>query len=198
MSTTSRNQNRLYIAFALFITSILAAFAISLAANKSQSYWVLNRPLPAGVQLSASDLTQARALISYSPHAYLLSDTNPIGSITRRNLYKGEILNAEALTRDLKFRSTEEVSLSIRASDIPAQADVGDYVTLYQLHDSRNGEIAQPPQRILTSAFISSIEGESGNFGGELSITVALSSEKVPQLLAATSSGRIVIVASHG
>ena len=198
MSTSSRNQNRLYIAFALFITSILAAFAISLAANKSQSYWVLNRPLPAGVQISASDISQAQALISYAPNTYLLSDTNPIGSITRRNLYQGEILNSESLTRNLELRRTEEVSLSIRASDIPAQASVGDYVTLYQLHDFQNGEIWQPPQRVLTGAFISSLKGDGGNFGGELSITLALSSEKVPQLLAATSSGRIVIVASHG
>jgi len=197
MSNTTRHQSRLYIAFALFITSIFAAFAISLAANKSQSYWVLNRAIPAGAQIHMSDLSRVDALLSYSPHSYLLSESNPVGSITKRNLFKGEILNAESLTRDDEFLRTEEVSFSIRSSDIPARSQVGDFVSVYQLHDSSNGGNIEPPLQILTGAFISSIERKGGNFGGEISITLALSRERIPQLLAATSRGRIVLVASY-
>lgn len=196
-TTTVRKQNRLYIAFALFIASILAAFAISFAANKSQSYWVITRPLPAGVQISSSDIAKGSALITF-PHSYLLANSNPLGAITTRNIDKGEILTSSAIAKDPQFLDTEEVSISIRSSDIPSNTDVGDLVTIYQVLDSREVAEVEPPKKILVGAFISALERKGSNFGSEVSITLAVSQREIPKLLTATSSGRIVIVAAHG
>lgn len=198
MSTSIvRKQSRLYIAFALFVTSILAAFAISIAANRSESYWIITRPLPAGVQISSGDITKGSALIAF-PHTYLLADSNPLGAITTRNISRGEILTSTALTKDPQFLDTEEVSISVRSSDIPGNTDVGDLVTLYQVQDSRDASEIVLPRRILVGAFISAINRKGSNFGSEVSITLAISQGETPKLLSATSNGRIVIVAAHG
>jgi hypothetical protein len=128
----------------------------------------------------------------------LRADTDPVGLITTRNIHEGEILTSTALTKENDYFDVEEVSISIRASDIPGNTDVGDLVTIYQVGDSRNGETIEAPIRILSGVFVSALERKGSNFGSELSITLAISHEYVPRVLSATDRGRIVIVGSHG
>lgn len=71
-------------------------------------------------------------------------------------------------------------------------------VALYQIHDRQNGDAPQEPELVVTGAFIADIDRKSANFGNSISLTLALSRNLIPRLLAATTSGRIVIVASHG
>lgn len=198
MSTSkASNQNRLYIAISLFLLSILAAFAISIIGNTSKSYWVVNKPLAAGVEISASDISSGKALINYGSHHYLSTQTNPVGSFTLRSISAGELLSSQSITRNRRGDVSEEVSLAIRSSDIPMEVEVGDYINVYQVFDSRNGETLLPPSRILSGAFVASIDRERSNFGGDIAVSLFLPQALVPKLLAATSSGRIVLAASH-
>ena len=54
------------------------------------------------------------------------------------------------------------------------------------------------PERISMSAFIDSIDRKGNSFGGDVGVTLSVDRSEVAQILAATTSGRIVIVSSHG
>jgi hypothetical protein len=75
---------------------------------------------------------------------------------------------------------------------------VGELVTIYHLHDSKNGEVQAPLQRVLGGVFIAAIDRKSANFGSDIALTVSLDREFIPDLLTATTSGRLVIVRSNG
>lgn len=195
---SKKSQQRLAIAGALFFTSVLASLLISYLSQSGTKYWVLKEPLPRGVQIQSSDLAIVKATLSQGVRGYLTFDKNPMGSITRRNLNGGELININDISGDASNLTSESLSISIRSTDIGAATSPGDLVSLYQVHDARNGEVVPPPVRILTGVYIREISQKSANFGSDISLTVTVDRENVPALLSATSSGRIVVVSSNG
>jgi hypothetical protein len=193
-----KSQQRLVIAGALFFTSIFASFLISYLSQSGSHYWVLREPLPRGVQIQSSDLQLTKASLGLDARGYISSAENVVGSITRRNLNRGELLNINDVSDDSSGLTSESLSISIRAADISATSAPGDLVTLYQVHDARNGEAVPEPQRILTGVYIREISRKSANFGSEISLTMTIDRDDVGTLLSATSSGRIVVVSSNG
>jgi hypothetical protein len=193
-----KSQSRMMIAFALFLASIATSFVFAYLSNQGSAYWVVKSPLPKGVEITREDLEISRMKLSRATDDYLESNINPIGVITQRAFASGELLLRSALTTNSDQLSAESLSLSIRSVDIPASVTPGDRVAIYQLHDARNGEEAIEPRLIISSLFLTSIEGKKGNFSGEISITVSLDRNQIPILLAATTSGRLVVVATSG
>jgi hypothetical protein len=195
---SKKSQQRLIIAGALFFTSILASFLIAYLSQSGSHYWVLREPLPRGVQIQSSDLLLTKASLGLDARGYISSAENVVGSITRRNLSRGELLNTNDLSDDSSELTSESLSISIRATDISATSSTGDLVSLYQVHDARNGEAVPEPLRILTGVYIREISRKSANFGSDISLTVTIDRDDVGRLLSATSSGRIVVVSSNG
>lgn len=193
-----KSQTRLIIAGTLFFASIFASFFISYISHQSGSFWVTTHPIAKGVQIETSDVQLVSANLDNGIRGYLADSANPIGSITRRVLTAGELLNISALSESVDELVTESLSLSIRNSDIPASVIAGDLVTLYQVHDARNGEIGVEPIRVLSGVYIKEISQKGSNFGSDLSLTVSLGRDDIPRVLSATASGRIVVVASRG
>ena len=196
--TEKKSNSRLAIAGALFLTSIIASFAISYIANSGTHYWVLKHPLSRGVQITSSDIARVKLVLGKDVRGYISDRSNPVGSITRRSLLSGELLNTNDITSNSEELTTESLSISIRATDIPQSILPGDVVTLYQVFDARNGEAVTAPQHVLSGVFIKDVARKSANFGSDLSLTITVQREDVPLVLIATSSGRIVVVASHG
>lgn len=196
--TEKKSNNRLIIAGALFLASVIASLLISFLSNTGQQYWMLTHPLPQGVRIESSDLAPATATLDRNLRGYLSNSQPIVGAITRRPLGAGELLRSDAITDAKSELVTVTLSLQVRAADIPIAAAAGDFVTLYQLFDARNGETALPPRKILSEVFIDEISRKSANFGSDVSLTIALHRDDVATVLEATSSGRIVIVASHG
>lgn len=195
---SKKSQQRLVIAGSLFFTSILASFLISYLSQSGTHYWVLKEPLPQGVQIQSSDLTLIKATLGQGVRGYMNSQENPIGSITRRNLGEGELIHLRDISSDAEALTSESLSISIRAADIGATISPGDLVSLYQVHDARNGEAVPTPVRILTGVFIRDLSRKSANFGSEISLTLSVDRGDVATLLGATTSGRIVVVSSNG
>lgn len=195
---SKKSQQRLAIAGSLFFASVLASLLISYLSQSGNKYWVLKEPLPRGVQIQASDIAIVKATLGQGVRGYLTFDENLIGSITRRNLSEGELININDISDDASNLTSESLSISIRSSDIGAATSPGDLVSLYQVHDARNGEVVPPPVRILTGVYIREISRKSANFGSDISLTVTVDREDVSTLLSATSSGRIVVVSSNG
>jgi hypothetical protein len=171
---------------------------MSLAANHSEKFWVVLHPIAAGTQIDAADLGLQSVSLGASSDRYLSHTANPIGSITKRNLVSGELLQSVALTDDSQAMNHQEIGISIRSVDLPSSVEVGEVVTIFQLHDVKNGEASAPPHHIAGGVFISSIDRKSSNFGGEVAITISVDREVVADILDATTSGRLVVVKSHG
>lgn len=193
-----KSHSRLLIAGALFLTSVIASLLIAFISTTGGKYWILIRPVPRGVRITASDITLTKANLGQGVAGYLSSSVNPIGSITLRNLATRSLLNTSDLTDDLNELDSESISIAVKSSDIPSTTSVGDLISLYQVFDSRNGEQVSPPQRVIGGVFIRELSQKGANFGGDISLTISLRREDVPDVLAATSGGRLVVVASRG
>ena len=191
-------HSRLILAATLCGATLVASFAMSVAANQKEKYWVVLHPIAAGTQLEAGDLGLQSVVLGSSEGNYLPASENPIGSITRRQLSSGELLGGNSITNQATSLVNQQVSISVRSVDIPAQVSVGEVVSIYQLHDAQNGQSGLPPQYVLGGVFVTALDRKGSNFGGEAALTVSLKRELIPELLNATTSGRLVVVRAHG
>ena len=198
MPQKKNSHTRLILAATLCGATLLASFAMSMAANQRQKYWVVLHPIAAGTQLEASDLGLQSVVLGSSAGNYLPAHSNPIGSITRRQLSSGELLGGNSITTQSSALVNQQVSISVRSVDIPSELSVGEVVSIYQLHDSNNGEPAVAAQHVLGGVFVTAVDRKGSNFGGEAALTVSINRELIPELLDATTSGRLVVVRAHG
>jgi hypothetical protein len=171
---------------------------MSVAANQKEKYWVVLRPIAAGTQIEAADLGLESVVLGSSEGNYLPAALNPIGSITRRALSSGELLEGNSITDDSSAMVNRQISISVRSVDIPAGLTVGEMISIYQLHDEKNGQAALAPEFVQGGVFVSALDRKGNNFGGEAALTVSINRESISELLNATTSGRLVIVRAHG
>lgn len=198
MRQKRNSHSRLILAATLCGASLLASFAMSKAANQREKYWVVLHPIAAGTQLEASDLGLQSVVLGSSEGNYLPADSNPVGSITRRQLSSGELLGGNSITDQSSAMVNQQVSLSVRSVDIPAGLSIGEIISIYQLHDAQNRQAAVSAHHILGGVFVSALDRKGSNFGGEAALTVSINRELIPELLDATTSGRLVVVRAHG
>ena len=192
------SHTRLILAATICGATLLASFAMSVAANQKEKYWVVLRPIAAGTQIEAADLGLESVVLGSSEGNYLPAALNPIGSITRRALSSGELLGGNSITDDSSAMVNRQISISVRSADIPAGLTVGEMVSIYQLHDAKNGQAALAPEFVQGGVFVSALDRKGNNFGGEAALTVSINRESISELLNATTSGRLVIVRAHG
>jgi hypothetical protein len=192
------SHTRLILATTLCGATLLASFAMSVAANQKEKYWVVLRPIAAGTQIAAADLGLESVVLGSSEGNYLPAALNPIGSITRRAISSGELLGGNSITDDSSAMVNRQISISVRSVDIPAGLTVGEMVSIYQLHDAKNGQAALAPEFVQGGVFVSALDRKGNNFGGEAALTVSINRESISELLNATTSGRLVIVRAHG
>ena len=192
------SHTRLILAATLCGATLLASFAMSVAANQKEKYWVVLRPIAAGTQIEAADLGLESVVLGSSEGNYLPAALNPIGSITRRALSSGELLGGNSITDDSSAMVNRQISISVRSVDIPAGLTVGEIISIYQLHDAKNGQAALAPEFVQGGVFVSALDRKGNNFGGEAALTVSINRESISELLNATTSGRLVIVRAHG
>lgn len=198
MPAKKTSRARFILALTLCGGALLASFLMSRAAASRENYWVVLHPISAGTAIEARDLGYQSVVLGTSAGTYLSATTNPIGSITRRRLAAGELLEGSALTEDSVFLTHQQISLSVRSVDIPSSIQIGELISLYQVHDRRSGESEIAPDYVLGEVFVAAIDRKGSNFGGEVALTISVDRSDVPAVLAATTSGRVVAVRSHG
>ena len=199
MSTKkSKIQARVLIAASLLVLSILSSVLISMLSNQKQSFWIANRELTPGQQIAASDISKTQVNISSISNNYIAADINPIGSIVINRIQRSSLIATQSISSESDSINSAEISLMIRAIDLPAAVLAGDRISIYLLEDAESGAFPSEPELILSDIFLGSIERKDSNFGSEAAISIAIGREEISDVLRATTYGRLVIVKLNG
>ena len=199
MSTKkSKIQARVLIAASLLVLSILSSVLISMLSNHKQSFWIANRELTPGQQIAASDISKTQVNISSISNNYIAADINPIGSIVINRIQRSSLIATQSISSESDSINSAEISLTIRAIDLPAAVLAGDRISIYLLEDAESGAFPSEPELILSDIYLGSIERKDSNFGSEAAISIAIGREEISDVLRATTYGRLVIVKLNG
>ena len=199
MSTKkSKIQARVLIAASLLVLSILSSVLISMLSNHKQSFWIANRELTPGQQIAASDISKTQVNISSISNNYIAADINPIGSIVINRIQRSSLIATQSISSESDSINSAEISLTIRAIDLPAAVLAGDRISIYLLEDAESGAFPSEPELILSEIFLGSIERKDSNFGSEAAISIAIGREEISDVLRATTYGRLVVVKLNG
>jgi hypothetical protein len=199
MSTKkSKIQTRVLIAASLLVASILSSVLISVLSNQKQSFWIANRELTPGQQIAASDISKVQVNISAISNNYVPAGVNPIGSIVINRIQRTSLIATQSISSQNETINSAEVSLTIRAIDLPATVLAGDRISIYLLEDAEAGAFPSEPELVLSDIYLGSIERKNYNFGSEAAITIAIGREEISDVLRATTYGRLVLVKLNG
>jgi hypothetical protein len=199
MSTKkTKIQTRVLIAASLLVASILSSVLISVLSNQKQSFWIANRELTPGQQIAASDISKVQVNISAISNNYLPADVNPIGSIVINRIQRSSLIATQSVSSQNEAINSAEVSLTIRAIDLPTTVLAGDRISIYLLEDAEAGAFPSEPELVLSDIYLGSIERKNSNFGSEAAITIAIGREEISDVLRATTYGRLVVVKLNG
>ncbi len=199
MSTKkSKIQTRVLIAASLLVASILSSVLISVLSNQKQSFWIANRELTPGQQIAASDISKVQVNISAISNNYVPAGVNPIGSIVINRIQRTSLIATQSISSQNETINSAEVSLTIRAIDLPDTVLAGDRISIYLLEDAEAGAFPSEPELVLSDIYLGSIERKNSNFGSEAAITIAIGREEISDVLRATTYGRLVVVKLNG
>ena len=199
MSTKkSKIQTRVLVAASLLVASILSSVLISVLSNQKQSFWIANRELTPGQQIAASDISKVQVNISAISDNYVPAGVNPIGSIVINRIQRTSLIATQSISSQNETINSAEVSLTIRAIDLPATVLAGDRISIYLLEDAEAGAFPSEPELVLSDIYLGSIERKNSNFGSEAAITIAIGREEISDVLRATTYGRLVVVKLNG
>ena len=194
----SKIQTRVLIAASLLVASILSSVLISVLSNQKQSFWIANRELTSGQQIAASDISKVQVNISAISDNYVPVGINPIGSIVINRIQRTSLIATQSISSQNEAINSAEVSLTIRAIDLPASVLAGDRISIYLLEDAEAGAFPSEPELVLSDIYLGSIERKNSNFGSEAAITIAIGREEISDVLRATTYGRLVVVKLNG
>ena len=108
------------------------------------------------------------------------------------------MLRSTDISSNSSYLATENISIAVRAADIPSSIGIGELVSLYQVQDARNGEAIQTPTEVISGVFVREISRKSANFGSDIVLTISINRRDIPTVLQASASGRLVVASSHG
>ena len=192
------SRGRLVLAIVLIAASLVSAFIFSSLANQKTSMIVSTNFLLPGHQIVESDLTRIQVSLGEVADYYVSDTSQIVGSFTKVRIEARELISKSAISSQSDAISLSSVPLSIRSADAPDGLIPGASVDIYWVQDDTNADMQLIPELVVVGAHVLAITKSGSNFGSEVGLTVAVSSEDVLLLLGATSQGRVVLVSSHG
>jgi hypothetical protein len=191
-------QTRLVVAVSLFAAAIISAMALTALGNQSDTYWVARESLIPGMQISENDLAEIEVTLGEANGRYFSKVALVSGAYVLRSIQKGELISISSVSDTPSVLKSGQVPISIRASDLPEDIELGEEINIYWVPETIGIEKPQAPELAISGAFLNSINRKAGNFGSEISLTVSVRNSEIFDLLKATASGRLVIVRSNG
>ena len=199
MSTKKSTMRvRFLIAISLLVLSVLSSAFTSLLSNQKGSYLITTRELTPGQQISVTDLTTVKVNVAALTNTYLTADQNPVGSIVINRIPRNSLIANQSISTQTDLINSAELSLTVRAIDLPANIAAGDRISIYLLEDAQPGAFPTDPEIVLSDIYLGLIERKNSNFGSDAAITIAIGRDEIADVLRATTYGRLVVVKLNG
>jgi len=199
MSTKrSTIRARFLIAVSLLVLSILSSVFISLLSNQKESYWITTRELTPGQQISITDIQRVQVNVTALAGTYLAADQNLVGSIVINRIPHKSLIAIQSISTKTDLINSAELSLTVRAVDLPANIAAGDRISIYLLEDAQPGAFPTEPELVLSDIYLGMIERKNSNFGSDAAISIAIGRNEIADVLRATTYGRLVVVKLNG
>ena len=159
---------------------------------------ITTRELTPGQQISASDIAIVKVNVAALGNTYLTADQNPVGSIVINRIPRKSLIANQSISTQTDLINSAELSLTVRAIDLPANIAAGDRISIYLLEDAQPGAFPTDPELVLSDIYLGIIERKNSNFGSDAAITIALGRDEIADVLRATTYGRLVVVKLNG
>ena len=197
MITRKKTSSRTTIAITLYLISLLLSLFI-LRIQKAESYvWVARHTIPQGVKISQNDVYKSKVAIGNLIHAYVDAEDSLVGLISSRTIAAEEIISKKAVSRNSHNQEMRTVSLKLQSSDIPFGTLTGSHVAIYKVVDIQPGQSAVPIERVAPDISITYIEERENNFSGLIKTSFLVNQDEAEKIVAASSSGRLVLVLAN-
>jgi hypothetical protein len=187
---------RLIIGIVLIAASAIGVAWVVAAADERVGVWVVDDDLPAGSPVLNAKLEVAEVQVPDLDAYWPSSEAIPTGLVTTRDFAAGELLTRAGVTTP-DASSIRIVTLPVLRNQMPSDLDVGRRVDVYVVERAASGEAAGPPQLVLRNAIVSSVDGDSGTFGGtslEVGVALSLPDDQVAKVLDAQARGSLTLV----
>jgi hypothetical protein len=159
---------------------------------------ITTRELTPGQQISASDIAIVKVNVAALANTYLTADQNPVGSIVINRIPRKSLIANQSISTQTDLINSAELSLTVRAIDLPANIAAGDRISIYLLEDAQPGAFPTDPELVLSDIYLGIIERKSSNFGSDAAITIAIGRDEIADVLRATTYGRLAVVKLNG
>lgn len=188
-------QSRFIVAVSLFAAAIISALALTALGNRTSSFWIANKSLAPGAEITQNDISLAKVALGEQSSKYISSDTPLVGSYLLRAQNQGELISINEVSDLPPTKRAQQVPIAVRSSDMPVDLSIGEAVNIYWVPESTmGGTQVGIPEVVIVGAYIRSIDRKSANFSSDVALTISLFDTQIIQLLNSTVSGRLVIV----
>jgi hypothetical protein len=186
---------RIVIAISLLLISLLSSFLIAAFSNHKTQIWMARSPLPAGHEVVAEDFVSVPVGLPRDARGYLSSRYSLRDVVTIRSIREGELLSSGSIAAKGSQPILASIPISVKASDLPANLQVGEEVDL--VHTGDGERLVIEPAIVANAVAIVGLERKSSSFSGQVTVTIGINRLKMLPLIAASSVGRIVVVRTH-
>ena len=188
-------QTRFIVATSLFAAAIISALALTALGNQTDAYWIANKNLAPGSEITQQDISLAKVALGDRSSKYISSSTQLVGSFLLRAQSEGELISINEVSDAPPTRRAQQVPISVRSADLPIDLSIGEAVNIYWVPESTmGGTQIGVPEIVVVGAYIRSIDRKSANFSSDVALTISLFDSQIIDLLNSTVSGRLVII----
>lgn len=187
---------RLVLGVLLVLVSVVVGARVLSSADRSETMWVLTKPLAAGTQLSAGDLEAGRVRLFANAGSYVPAiGAKPVGYVLRRALGAHELLPRDAVGAPGEV-DIRQVTVSVVRGHAPPDLTVGQLVDVYVTPGAAASRTATGPPRLVLAGLTVLQRSQEARLGGNDQDGIVLRAlpDQVSPLLAALAEGRIDLV----
>lgn len=206
-------DTRLVLGVLLVLVSVVLGARVLSAADRSQLVWSTARDLAPGTELGADDVVATRVRLFGNAERYLSAEQPaPVGYLLERELGAQELLPREALSAPGTTPDVREVTLNVRAGNVPPDLRRGEQVDVYLTPEQPEGALPAPagaPEQappapgsgagsrlVLPALTVLQVPAADGFGAGaeQRAVVLQVPPDDVAALLSATEQGRIDLV----
>ncbi len=177
----------------LIALSLLAAVAISSAANRANWVWAASHDISPGHLMASADLKKVKVNLFESGGKYFSTGEAVVGWYSARTIHDGELIPVSALSRKSSLVIMQSLPLRVGRSDMPIDLTPGEQVDLYALSPNTS-QASFDPIVAFANATVESIDQKSKDLGGDIGVVVAIPKSSMIQVVTDIANAKVLLV----